>query len=63
MGEVLEDCRKANVTPIFKNVKAEDPGKNQLHLNPWEGDEITNYRKHFLAHEGQESYQNVWLGR
>ena len=30
MGEVPKACRKANVTPIFKKGKKEDPGNYRL---------------------------------
>ena len=29
-GEVPEDCRKANVTPVFKKGKKDDPGNYSL---------------------------------
>lgn len=61
LGEVIEDCREANVTPVFKNVKKEDPGNwvSQPYLDPWEGDEAANPGNHCQAHEGQEGSLGV----
>lgn len=41
LREVSEDCRKTNVTPIFRKRKKADSGNNgvnQPHLNSWESD-------------------------
>ncbi len=41
MGEVPEDWRKNDITPVFKKGKKEDPGNyrsSQPHLCPWKGD-------------------------
>jgi len=40
-GEVPEDWKKANVTPVFSKGKKEDPENyrpvSQPHLHPWKG--------------------------
>ncbi|KAK4807014.1 LOW QUALITY PROTEIN: hypothetical protein QYF61_000343 [Mycteria americana] len=55
LGEVPEDWRNANVTPLFKKSKKEDPGNYRLPpLDPCEGDGAANPGNRFQAREGQD---------
>jgi len=51
-GEVPEDWRKANVTPVFKKSKREDRGNyraSQPHFCPWKVDGTAHSGGHFQA--------------
>lgn len=59
LGEVHKDQGKANVTPIFKNGKKENPRDSRLVSLIWppgKGDSIVN-SGHFQVHEVQENLQ------
>jgi len=59
-GEVPEDWRKANVTPIFKKGKKEDPGNYRLVspiLHPGKGDGAAYPGGHHQASGRKEGYQ------
>jgi len=50
MGEVPEDWRTANVTPVFRQGKKKDPGNyTKPHLHPWKGDGTTCSGCHLQA--------------
>ncbi|GAB0184184.1 hypothetical protein GRJ2_000884000 [Grus japonensis] len=62
-GEVPEDWRKANVTPVSKKGKKEDPGNyraSQPQLHPWEDDGATYSWGYQLARGGGE--ECYWEG-
>ena len=52
-GEVPEDWRKANVTPVFKEGKKEEPQASQPHLHPWKGDGAAHSGSHLQASGGK----------
>ena len=52
-GDVPEDWRKANVTPVFKKGKQ----AGQPHLHPGKGDEAAYPGGHQQASGGKEGYQ------
>ncbi|PKU45921.1 rna-directed dna polymerase from mobile element jockey-like [Limosa lapponica baueri] len=56
LGEVPEDCRKTNVTPIFKKGGKKDSGQ-PASPQSLKGDGAANPGNCFQAHEGSESHQ------
>ena len=61
-GQVPKDWRKANVTPVFKKGKKEDPGNyrpGQPHLHPRKGDGAAYPGGHHQASGGKEELSGV----
>ncbi|GAB0183976.1 mitochondrial enolase superfamily member 1 [Grus japonensis] len=56
-GEVPEDWRKANVTPVFKKGKKEDPGNYRPVSLTWKGDGTAHSGGHLYTCGGKEGYQ------
>ncbi len=63
MGEVPEDWRKANATPIFRQVKKEDPGNHRpVSLTFFPGkamEQLETISRHVNDKKNQE--KSAWL--
>lgn len=55
LGEVPEDCKKANVPSVFKGEKEDQCETDQPCIYFWEDDGTSNPRNHYQTYEGQES--------